>query len=240
MGATVGAGQQNLSTGVGEQHRALVASLVFVDQSDHRLHAQAHAGGTDEALLIIEHAVVDEYGGFVLVGHVHIDIDLIGLARLAQAEVPGVAPGVGPHLLEHALGLVVGEAAVGDEEAGAGGLTAHHGAQVAGDAPGVLLAGQHPVAQEGVLGHHRGDQHRADQVFLDLGVDGVGGQRQLGVDDAVADRPARGVVAEQRGGQEAAGQQQQQGDEQRALREQGGRRRHDLPVKCAGGHILVR
>ncbi|MNV99688.1 hypothetical protein D3C71_1950850 [compost metagenome] len=86
-------------------------------------------------------------------------------------------------------------------------MLAHDLTEVTGNALGVLLAGQHPVTQERVLGHHRRNEDGSDQVFLDLRIDRVGGQRQFGVDDAIADRAARGKVAEQRCGEKATGQQ---------------------------------
>ena len=38
---------------------------------------------------------------------------------------------------------------------------------------GILLALHHPVAQEGVAAHHRGDQDGPDQILLDFRVDVV-------------------------------------------------------------------
>ena len=190
MRATFRAGHQHLAVGVGEQHRALVAALVLVDQLDHRRYAQPDTGGSDEAVLVVMYLVVDEHGQAVLVGHVQIDVDLIGRLEVAQAEIPGIAPGAGLYLLEHAFGLVVGEGAVRHEKRREGVLLAHDFAKVAGHALGILLAGQHPVPQEGVLGHHRGDQHRANQVLLDFRVNRVGRQRQFRIDDAVADGAA--------------------------------------------------
>lgn len=171
--ATFGAGQQHFAFGIDKQDRPLVAALVLVDQLDHRGHTQSHPGSTDKAVLVVVHLVVDEYGQAVLVGHVQVDVDLVGCLEVAQAEIPGIAPCVGLHLLEHALGLVVSEGAVGDEERGEGVLLDHDLAQVACHALGVLFARQYPVTQKRILGHHRGDQHRANQVFLDFRVDRV-------------------------------------------------------------------
>ncbi|MNS49927.1 hypothetical protein D3C72_825590 [compost metagenome] len=102
----------------------------------------------------------------------------------------------------------------------------HDLVEVAGHLLGVLFAVDHPVAHEGVAGHHRGNQDRPDQVFLDFRVDRVGRQRQLGVDDVVADRLAGGVVAEQRRGEEPGAEQGDQRQDQRALRVQGRTKRH--------------
>ncbi|MNY21930.1 hypothetical protein D3C86_1555100 [compost metagenome] len=115
---------------------------------------------------------------------------------------------------------------VGDEEAGHGAVVLLHLAQVAGHLGDILLAAHHPVADEGVAGHHRGDQHRRDQVLLDLRVDVVRGQRQFGVDDVVADRVERGVVADQRGGEEATAEQYQQQQDQGTLTDGRGDGRH--------------
>mgnify|MGYP000294829003 CR=1 FL=1 len=207
--AMIFAGEGDAAVAVDEVHAAAVALLIGIDQLHHRVHGQAHAGGADETLLIVEYPIVDEDGQAVLVGQVDVHIDLVGCLQVAYAEVPGIARLSRADPLEHAFGLVVGVALFGDEEAGEGAVVLLHFTQVAGHLLGVLLAGQHPVTQEGVAGHHRGDEGGAHQVFLDFRVDGVGGQRQLGVDDAVADGIARGVVAQQRGGEKAAAEQEQ-------------------------------
>ena len=222
----VGAGQYQAAVAVGEVDGAVVAALVVVDQLDHRIHREADAGHADEVVLVIEHLEVDEEGQAVGVGHVRIDADLVGLGHVAHAEVPGIARLVLADLLEHALGLVVGAALLGDEEAGEGAVVVLDFAQVAGHGLGILLAGDHPVAQEGIARHHRGDLGRADQVLLDLRVDVVRGQRQLGVDDVVADAVARGEVADQAGGEEAAQQQDRQKRQQGDLGLAGRAERH--------------
>ncbi|MNP05274.1 hypothetical protein D3C76_972210 [compost metagenome] len=168
VGAAVCAGQDNLASGVDEVDAALVALLVLVDQFDHGIDGQADTGGTDEFVLIIEHLVVDEHGHLVLVGHVQVDVDLVGFGHVAHAEIPDVARLLWLDLLEHALGLVVGQADIGDEESGVGAVMVHDFAQVAGHLVGVAFAGHHPVAHEGIARHHRGDQDRPHQVFLDF------------------------------------------------------------------------
>ncbi|MNP11791.1 hypothetical protein D3C76_1039950 [compost metagenome] len=216
-GAAVRAGQDDAAGAVDEVDAAVIAALVLVYQLDHRVHRQADARGTEELAVVIEHLVVDEDGQSILVGQVDIDIDLVRVLQVAHAEVPDVPWLVAADLLEHALGLVVGEGAVGDEEAGEGPVVLLYLAQVAGHLVDVLLPLHHPVADEGVTTHHRGDQDRPHQVLLDLRVDIVRGQRQFGVDDAGANGLERSLVADQRGGQEAAAKQQYQREDQQAV-----------------------
>ncbi|MNN73936.1 hypothetical protein D3C81_1900940 [compost metagenome] len=92
-----------------------------------------------------------------------------------------------------------------------------HLAQVTGHLLDVLLTLHHPVADEGVAAHHRGDQDRPHQVLLDLRIDVIRGQRQFGVDDAGANGLERSLVADQRGGQEAAAKQQYQREDRQAV-----------------------
>ncbi|MNJ67550.1 hypothetical protein D3C77_637330 [compost metagenome] len=88
-------------------------------------------------------------------------------------------------------------------------MLTHDLVQVAVHLSRVPFAGQRPVTQKGVVGHHRGDQDRPHQVLLDFRIHRIGGQRQFGVDDVVADRATRGEVTQQGRRQKAAGEQQQ-------------------------------
>ncbi|MNE24687.1 hypothetical protein D3C80_1179840 [compost metagenome] len=230
VGAPFGTGQHNLASGVDEIDAALVALLVLVDQLDHGIDGEPHASGTHEAVLVVEHLVVDEHCHFVLVGHVQVDVDFIRFGHVAHAEIPDVARLLLLDLFEHALGLIVGERGVGNEKGGVGAVVVHDFTQVAGHLVGVAFTGHHPVAHEGVARHHRGDQDRPHQVLLDFRVDRIRGQRQLGIDDVVADRVARGVVTEQGCRQETTAQQEQQRQDERALREQRETKRHGNSV----------
>ena len=209
-GAAGFTGEADHAFRVDQIHSAVKALLVGVDQLDHAFHGQADAGNAEKMLCLVEHPVVDEDGHAVLVGHVDVDIDLVGLFQLADTEVPGVTGLILGHLLEDAAALEVGTGLFRNEEAGEGVVAVLYLAQIAGDLPDVLLTVFDPVVQEGVVGHHRGDQHRAHQVALDFRVDVVRGQRQFGAEDAAAYRFQRGVVTEEGGGEESAQQQKQQ------------------------------
>ncbi|MNG95117.1 hypothetical protein D3C79_541430 [compost metagenome] len=190
VGPAVRAGQHDEPLLVDEEHLALVALLIVIDQADHRFDRQADTGNADELAVVIEHPVVDEYREAVLIGHVEVDVDLVGRVHFQHPLVPGIPRFLWVDLLQYAFGLVVDTRVAGDEERRVGLVLAHDFAQVSGDLGGVALAAQGPVAQEGVVGHHRRDQDRPHEVLLDFRIDRVGGQRQLGVDDAVADRAA--------------------------------------------------
>ena len=99
--------------------------------------------------------------------------------------------------------MVVLVGAVRHQEAGEGAELLPDLVQVADDLGGFLFAAQHPVLDEGVVGHQRGHEHRAQQVALDLRVDVVAGQRQFVLDDRLAQAVPRRPVADGVGGQEA-------------------------------------
>ena len=224
--ATLGARQHQAAEVVDEVHAALVTLLVFVDQLDYRIDRQANAGSADETVVVVIDLVVDEEGQVVFVGEVRVDIDLVGIGHVADTEIPGIARFRGLDLFEHAFGVVVGEAGVGDKKCRVGAVVGHDLVEVASHFLGVLLAVDHPVTHEGVAGHHRGNQDRSDKVFLDFRVDRVRGQRQLGVDDAVTDGRSRGVVTEERGREKACAQQRDERQDQRTLRIQRRVKRH--------------
>gem|GEM_PF-4855376 len=191
------------------------ALLVFGDERLTGIDRQADAGGAEVVALEVEDAVVDEDGQGVGVRHVRIDVDLVVLLHAAHAVVPGVARLVGADPLEDALAGVVEAALLRNEEAAEGAVAAPHLHQVARHLADVPLAAQHPVAQEGVVRHGRGDQHRPHQVLLDLGIDVARGERQILLDDGVADGLLRDEIADQ-GDSEETGEQQQGQQRQQA------------------------
>ncbi|MNQ48083.1 hypothetical protein D3C85_619480 [compost metagenome] len=231
-----GAGEHQAPEVVDEIHTALITLLVLVDQLDHGVDGQANPGRADESAVVVVDLVVDEEGQVVLVGEVRVDVDLVRILHVPHAKVPGVAGLGGLDLLEHTLGVVVGQAGVGDEERGVGAVVGHDLVEVTGHLVGILFTIDHPVAHEGVAGHHRGNQDRPDEVFLDFRVDRVRRQRQFGVDDVVADRGPGGVVTEEGGGEETCAQQRDQREHQRTLRVQRRAKRHGSSI---GSHPMV-
>ena len=177
--------------------------------------------------------MIDEDHQRVAVGQVGIDVGLVGLRHVAHAEVPDVARLTLRHLLEDAVGLIVDARALGHEEAGEGVVPGGNLLQVARDLGDVALAGQHPVAQEGIVGHHRGDEDRPHQILLDFGIDGVARHRQLVVDDLAADGTAGHEVAGEAGGQETDHQKRPDKSHQAPL--VGDRTHGVFPPSCGPG-----
>ena len=194
------------------------ARLVAVDDVAHGVQGQADAGGADELAVVVNHAVVDEDGHAVAVGHVDVDIRfIIGLVHGAHAVVPDVARLLRADGFQGAFRVIIFAALVRDEKAGDGAVLLLDLGQVAHDLLRLFFAGQYPVAHEGVVRHQRRDEDGAQHVLLDFRVNVVARQGQGLVGDAVFDGLARSQVAGQAGRHEARSQDQGQEDEQAVL-----------------------
>lgn len=76
----------------------------------------------------------------------------------------------------------------------------------------ILLAGNDPVAKEGVMRHQRGNEDRLKQIALNFRIDIVTRKRQRAFRNLFFQRIPRDVEADKARGQEADGEQKTQND----------------------------
>ena len=217
----------DVAAGIDQIDAASIALLIAVDHVADRVNRQADAGCPDEVLVVVEYPVIDEDGQLVAVGQVGIDVDFVGLAHVANTKIPGIARLFRTNRLQRTPSLVVGAGFFGNKKGRHRAVVRHHFLEVARHLPDVAFSGHHPFAQEGIARHHRGDQNRANQILLDLGINVVRGQWQFGRDNRFADRVPRDEVTDQRGCHESGTEQQPQGRDQLALVIQYGGDFHD-------------